>query len=90
MEAECSLLCLQQISSGLYIMPAECISCPRLISRRHILVYSFHLGLDRPSLWSSGQCSLLLFQRSRVRFPAVADFLSGESGTGFTQPHEYN
>jgi hypothetical protein len=28
--------------------------------------------------------------RSRVRFPALPDFLSSGSGTGSTQPREYN
>jgi hypothetical protein len=37
----------------------------------------------RPPLWSSGQSSWLLTQRSRVRFPALPDFLSSSgSGTG--------
>jgi hypothetical protein len=41
----------------------------------------------RPPLWSSGQTSLLLTQRSRVWFPALPDFLSSSgSGTGPTQP----
>jgi hypothetical protein len=40
----------------------------------------------RPSLWSSGQSSWLQIQRSG-RFPALPD--SG-SGTGSTQPREYN
>ena len=45
----------------------------------------------RPPLWSSGQCFWLQIQRSRVRFPALPDFLSGSgSGTGFTQPREVN
>jgi hypothetical protein len=40
-----------------------------------------------PPLWSSGQSSWLLTQRSRVRFPALPDFLSSSgSGTGSTQP----
>jgi hypothetical protein len=40
---------------------------------------------------SSGQSSWLQIQRSRVRFPARPDFLrSSVSGTGSTQPHEYN
>jgi hypothetical protein len=40
-----------------------------------------------PSLWSSGQSSWLQIQRSRVRFPALPDFLrNGGSGTGSTQP----
>jgi hypothetical protein len=44
---------------------------------------------QRTSLWSSGQSSWLQTQRSRVRFPALPDFLSGiESGTGWTEPRE--
>jgi hypothetical protein len=40
-----------------------------------------------PPLWSSGQNSWLLTQRSRVRFPSLPDFLSSSgSGTGSTQP----
>ena len=43
----------------------------------------------RPPLWSSGQGFWLQIQRSRVRFPALPDFLSGSgSGTGCTQPRE--
>jgi hypothetical protein len=38
-------------------------------------------------LWSSGQSSWLLTQRSHVRFPALPGFLSTNgSGTGSTQP----
>jgi hypothetical protein len=41
--------------------------------------------------WSSGQSSWLQIQRSRVRFPALPDFLrSSGSGTGSTQPREDN
>jgi hypothetical protein len=41
------------------------------------------------SLWSSGQSSCLLTQRSRVLFPALPDFLSSSgSGTGSNQPRE--
>ena len=37
----------------------------------------------RPPLWSSGQSFWLQIQRSRVRFPALPDFLSSNgSGTG--------
>jgi hypothetical protein len=44
-----------------------------------------------PPLWSSGQSSWLQIQRSRVRFPALPDFLrSSGSGTGSTQPREDN
>jgi hypothetical protein len=42
-------------------------------------------------LWSSGQSSWLQIQRSRVWFPALPDYLrSSGSGTGSTQPREYN
>jgi hypothetical protein len=41
--------------------------------------------------WPSGQNSLLEVQRSRVRFPALRDFLrSSASGTGSNKPREYN
>jgi hypothetical protein len=44
-----------------------------------------------PPLWSSGQIFWLQIQRSRVRFPALPDFLrSRGSGTGSTQPREDN
>ena len=54
-----------------------------------------YIGLSRvvdgPPLWSSGQSFWLQIQRSRVRFPALPDFLSGSgSGTGSTQPREVN
>ena len=43
------------------------------------------------SLWSSGQSFWLQIQRSRVRSPALPDFLSSSgSGTGSTQPREVN
>jgi hypothetical protein len=46
---------------------------------------------SRPPLWSSGQSSWLQIQTSRVRFPALIDFLrSSGSGTASTQPCEYN
>ena len=42
-----------------------------------------------PPLWSSGQSFWLQIQRSRVRFPALPDFMSSSgSGTGSTQPRE--
>ena len=53
----------------------------------------FRLVVDyrRPPLWSSGQSFWLQIQRSRVRFPALPDFLSSSgSGTGSTQPREVN
>jgi hypothetical protein len=49
-----------------------------------LLVYSL-----RSPLWSSGQSSLLQFQKSRNRFPRLPDFLSSStSGTGSTLPHK--
>jgi hypothetical protein len=53
----------------------------------------FHLQFvicdQGPPLWSSGQRFWLQIQRSRVRFPALPDFLSSSgSGTGSTQPCE--
>jgi hypothetical protein len=42
-----------------------------------------------PPLWSGGHTSWLQSQRSRVRFPALPDFMtSSKSGTGCTQPRE--
>jgi hypothetical protein len=47
--------------------------------------------LKWPLLWSSGQSFWLQIQRSGVLFPALPDFLtSRESGTGSTQPRDYN
>jgi hypothetical protein len=49
------------------------------------------VGLHGPPLWSSGQSSWLQIQRSRVRLPALPDFLrSSGSGTGPTQPRKDN
>jgi hypothetical protein len=45
--------------------------------------------MERPPLWSSGQSFWLLTQGSRVRLPALPDFLRNSgSGTGSTQPRE--
>jgi hypothetical protein len=58
--------------------------------RYKLNLYS-HVEESRPPLWSSDQSSWLQIQRSRVRFPALPDFLrSSGSGTGSTQPCEYN
>jgi hypothetical protein len=56
---------------------------------RSVQVLQFRFGVlkDCPPLWSSGQSSWLLTQRSRVRYPALPDFLnSSGSGTGSTLP----
>jgi hypothetical protein len=54
----------------------------------------FEYWADYPDcglLWSSGQSSWLQIQRSRVRLPPLPGFLrSSGSGTGSTQPLEYN
>jgi hypothetical protein len=55
----------------------------------YFICYSIWIAL--PPLCSSGQSSWLQIQRSRVRFPALPDFLrSSGSGTGSTQPREDN
>jgi hypothetical protein len=49
------------------------------------------MELSRPPLWSSGQSSWLQIQKSRIRFPALSDFLmSSGSRTGSSQPREDN
>ena len=75
---------------------------PRLGIRVHVPLPSCHVRetpllfvllyqLFGLSLWSSGQSFWLQIQRSRVRFPALPDFLSSSaSGTGCTQPREVN
>ena len=66
----------------------------RTLQRLGILTanYLFYETMERPPLWSSGQSFWLQIQRSRVRFPALPDFLSSSgSGTGSTtQPREVN
>jgi hypothetical protein len=46
--------------------------------------------LFRISLWSSGQKFLATDLEARVRFPALPEKKSSGSGTGSTQPSEYN
>jgi hypothetical protein len=54
-------------------------------------LFLFAINERCPPLWSSGQSFWLQIQRSRVRFPALPDFLrSSGSGTGSTQPREDN
>jgi hypothetical protein len=60
-------------------------SCP-LCSELSVFLYFCLILTLRPPLWSSGQRSWLQIQRSRIRFPALPDFLrSSGSGTGSTQ-----
>jgi hypothetical protein len=56
--------------------------------RQHITpIYCWIL----PPVWCSGQSSWLQVQRSRVWFPALAEFpRRSDSGMGSTQPREYN
>jgi len=54
------------------------------LRNKYIYIYIW-----RPPLWSSGQNFWLQIQRSRVRSPALPDFLSSSgSGTVSTQPRE--
>ena len=57
----------------------------------YFYVYDLCITNAWPPLWSSGQSFWLQIQRSRVRFPALPDFLSSSgSGTGSTRPREVN
>jgi hypothetical protein len=73
--------------------PLEC-SLSKSISSHAWRRISHHdyFGLrfcSRPPLWCSGHNSWLQTQRSRIRFPALLDFLSSSGSiTGSTQPHE--
>ena len=63
------------------------LPCTTLVKSTYSLLYN----LFWPPLWSSGQSFWLQIQRSRVRFPALPDFLSSSgSRTGSTQPREVN
>jgi hypothetical protein len=56
-----------------------------------LLPYFYFYCCYWPPLWYSGQSSWIQTQRSRVRFTALLDFLrSSGTGTGSTQPREYN
>jgi hypothetical protein len=57
----------------------------------YLYIYLLLLLLLWPPLWCSGQSSWLQIQRSRVRFPALPDFLrSSGSGVEYIQPREDN
>jgi hypothetical protein len=61
------------------------------IPQDHSLNIHWCENLKGLPLWSCGQSYRLQIQRSRVLFLALPDFLrSSGSGTGYTQPCEYN
>jgi hypothetical protein len=68
---------------------ATCSSETSVDFQRNTSLKKIRKAIPGPPLWSSGQSSLIQIQRSRVRFPALPDFLrSSGSGTGSTQPRE--
>ena len=67
-----------------------CYFCCRLLNKSCNACIQFKVSMG-PPLWSSGQSFWLQIQRSRVRFPALPDFLSSSgSRTGSAQPREVN
>jgi hypothetical protein len=64
----------------------KCIFIGAILLRHNITILTRET-VSGPSLCSSGRSSWLLTQRSRVRFPALGDFLSSSGSiTGSTQP----
>jgi hypothetical protein len=59
---------------------------------RNAVLFLFNTEpISWPPLWSSGQRFWLQVHRSRIRFPALPDFLrSRGSGSGSSQPCEDN
>ena len=86
----------QQVVSIFTVACAPYLQDFAVATHSHDTFVSFHKNCSsqrgqRPSLWSSGQSFWLQIQRSRVRFPALPYFLSSSgSGTGSTQPREFN
>ena len=85
----------EYVSIELYFLAlpyTDCWSKSRSEYEVCLCLFLFRLSsIERPRLWSSGQSFWLQIQRSRVRFPALPDFLSGSgSGTGSSQPREVN
>jgi hypothetical protein len=61
------------------------------VSSTYTFPLSFILQLHGPPLWSSGQSSWPQIRRSLVRFPGTKrKKKNSRSGTGSTQPREYN
>ena len=74
----------QQTINGYFLAREKVFTGPNLVDPFYAAVYT-----KVPPLWSSGQSFWLQIQRSRVRSPALPDFLSSSgSGTGSTQPRE--
>ena len=70
---------------------AQCVRFHKFKMTFGFYFKAVYLNAWRPPLWSSGQSFWLQIERSRVRFPALPDFLSSSgSGTGFTQSREVN
>jgi hypothetical protein len=79
-------LCGLVVRAPGYITEMCCVSCD--IRTQFIYVY---VEESRPPLLSSGQEFLATDSEVRVRFLALPHFLSSSgSGTGSTQPREYN
>ena len=78
----------------MHILIKNAIKSHKILSPRgERILDDFNVFFNKygPPLWSSGQSFWLQIQRSRVRFPALPDFLSSSgSGTGSTQPREVN
>jgi len=73
----------------LYMFQTDLPSIIRSINTVYAAIGICHAS--RPPLWSSGQSFWLQIQRSRVRSPALPDFLSSSgSETGSTQTREVN
>jgi hypothetical protein len=86
----CPILCLSPISSDYTSfnlnMQGTGFLQTVVPSRLHAVMFAV-IDILSWFMWSSGQSSCLLTQRSRVRFLALPDFLSSSgSGTGSTQP----
>ena len=79
---------LAPIITGITLVFTFHMHCISIVRYYYYYYYYYYYG---PPLWSSGQSFWLQIQRSRVRFPALPDFLSSSgSGTGSTQPREVN
>ena len=77
MVAECNLMTTQQVSRRAAVLEVRLRS------------FKICTPIHGPPLWSSGHSFWLQIQRSRVRSPALPDFMSSSgSGTGSTQPRE--